>query len=113
MGLAQVSFDVRITVNVRPDDVGFVSHCPVLDVFSQGATEQEALENIKEAVQLFIESCYMRGCLDQVLKDSGFELRSLPASLELSDLSGDESAVHVPLALIADAKNKERQANSR
>ena len=33
----------------------YVSLCPELDVASQGATVEEALANLKEAVELFLE----------------------------------------------------------
>ena len=33
----------------------FVSHCVELDIASQGQTSEEAIENIKEAVTLFLE----------------------------------------------------------
>ncbi len=34
----------------------YVALCPELDVASQGATVEEATENLKEAVELFLES---------------------------------------------------------
>lgn len=33
----------------------FVSHCVDLDIASQGQTSEEAIENVKEAVALFLE----------------------------------------------------------
>jgi len=33
----------------------FVSHCPELGVSSQGLTEKLALDNLKEAVELYLE----------------------------------------------------------
>jgi predicted RNase H-like HicB family nuclease len=33
----------------------FVSHCLEVDVASQGKTENEALENLKEALELYFE----------------------------------------------------------
>ena len=33
----------------------FVSHCVELDIASQGQTSQEAMENAKEAVTLFLK----------------------------------------------------------
>ena len=44
-----------ITVRVVKEDDGFVSHCLDYDIASQGDTSQEALDNIKEAVSLFLE----------------------------------------------------------
>ncbi|MFM8420665.1 MAG: type II toxin-antitoxin system HicB family antitoxin [Verrucomicrobiota bacterium] len=34
---------------------GFVSRCPELDVASQGDDVREALKNLREAVELFLE----------------------------------------------------------
>jgi predicted RNase H-like HicB family nuclease len=34
----------------------YVALCPELDVASQGATVEEAIANLKEAVELFLES---------------------------------------------------------
>lgn len=50
----------------------YVSYCPVLDLYSQGSTSQEAEKNITEAILLFIESCVKRDTLTKVLKDCGF-----------------------------------------
>ena len=33
----------------------FVSHCPELGVSSQGTSEKDALANLKEAVELYLE----------------------------------------------------------
>ncbi len=34
---------------------GYVALCPELDIASQGATVEEALANVREAVELFLE----------------------------------------------------------
>ena len=61
----------------REGDV-YVSHWPTLDVYSQGPTEDVAVRNLVEALELFLASCYRRGQLDRVLKDCGFELNQNP-----------------------------------
>ncbi|NOZ77358.1 MAG: type II toxin-antitoxin system HicB family antitoxin [Euryarchaeota archaeon] len=33
----------------------YVSHCPELDIASQGESVEEALDNLKEAIELYIE----------------------------------------------------------
>jgi predicted RNase H-like HicB family nuclease len=33
----------------------FVAHCPEIDVTSQGTTRDEAMSNLREAVELFLE----------------------------------------------------------
>lgn len=44
-----------ITVSVVQDDDVYISHCLDYDIASQGSTSQEAIDNIKEAVSLFLE----------------------------------------------------------
>ena len=50
----------------------YVSHCPELDLYSQGDTLKEAKANIVEATQLFIESCIEDSTLREVLLECGF-----------------------------------------
>ena len=45
----------------------FVAEAVALPVASQGETEGEAMGNLLEALQLFIECCISRGTLEQVL----------------------------------------------
>jgi predicted RNase H-like HicB family nuclease len=43
-------------VSIKKEDKFFVARCPELDVTSQGKTLEEAQSNIKEAIELYIES---------------------------------------------------------
>jgi predicted RNase H-like HicB family nuclease len=89
-----VRFNMSVPASVRRDGEWFHSSCPVLDVHSQGRTEDEALTNLVEALQLFVETCYEQGTLEQVLRAQGF----VPGH------DGDlvsERMVEVPLSLIA------------
>ncbi len=72
-----------------------VSFCPPLDAYSQGPSEEAALDNLAEALQLFVESCLARGNLDRVLKDCGFEPDADPKPMD------DQHLIHVPLSLVA------------
>ncbi len=69
----QVSMELKVPVAVKKKKDYFVSYCPVLDVHSQGETEEKALDNLVEAISLFLVSCFERGTLDEVLKECGFE----------------------------------------
>ena len=75
----RIGLSVRCTV--QSDDVGYIAHCPALDVFSQGETEAAAVENLAEALQLFVESCRERGTLDAVLKECGFQVDTARPSI--------------------------------
>jgi predicted RNase H-like HicB family nuclease len=50
----------------------YIAHCPPLDVASQGRTVGEAKENLREAAELFLETCIEHGTLDQALRELGF-----------------------------------------
>lgn len=48
----------RIVVEYDPDTKGYASYCPELPgCCSAGDTEQEALDNAKEAIALYLEPC--------------------------------------------------------
>jgi len=70
---AQLELIFRLPIAIKKDQVGYVSHCPPLDVWSQGNTKAEARKNIREAVSLFVVSCIERGTLDEVMKECGFQ----------------------------------------
>lgn len=44
------------TALVQREEDGWVSLCPELDVASQGDTPEEAKANLREAVELFLET---------------------------------------------------------
>ena len=45
-----------LTAIIEREGDGYVALCPELDVASQGATIEEARKNIREAVELFLET---------------------------------------------------------
>ena len=45
-----------LTANIWREEDGYVSHCPELDIASQGDTVEEARANLQEAVDLFFEA---------------------------------------------------------
>ena len=47
-----------LTATIRREDDGFVALCPELDVASQGDSIEEARANLREAVELFLESAH-------------------------------------------------------
>lgn len=72
-----VAFSLRLYGHVRKDAGPnatdyFISHCPPLDVFSQGRTRKEAFDNLIDACALTVEYCLEHNTLDAVLRDCGF-----------------------------------------
>ncbi len=56
--------EFNVTAVIWQEDEVYVSKCPELEVASAGDTPQEALENLKEAVDLYIENAKILGILD-------------------------------------------------
>lgn len=46
----------RFTAVIYREDGGYVALCPELDVASQGDSVEDASSNLREAVELFLES---------------------------------------------------------
>jgi predicted RNase H-like HicB family nuclease len=46
----------RFTAMIYREDTGFVALCPELDVASQGDSVEDASANLREAVELFLET---------------------------------------------------------
>ena len=70
-----VFLQVQLRAQIAKTEIGgYVSYCPVLDLYSQGKTVKEAKNNITEAVRLLIEDCVEQGILNEVLSDGGFRL---------------------------------------
>ena len=51
----------------------WVSRCPLLDLYSQGDSREEAIRNIQESAYLFLTTCCELGTLTQVLHDCGVQ----------------------------------------
>ena len=46
----------QLTAIIGREDDGYVSFCPEMDIANQGVTVDEALDNLKEALELFFEA---------------------------------------------------------
>ena len=70
---AKIVFQVKLPCKTTKLAKWFLASCPILDVHSQGNTEETAKKNLVEALSLFLASCFERGTLDAVLeKNVGF-----------------------------------------
>jgi len=86
---------MSVPISVRKEGKWFYSSCEVLDVHSQGKTKKEASNNLIEALQLFLETCYEEGTFEQVLRERGF----VPG--RDAENIADDRMVEVPLSLVA------------
>lgn len=82
-----VTLDIRLRAFVRKEKKGrYVAVCPRLGVASQGNSVDDAKRSLREAVELWFESCLERGVLDQAMRESAF--RPLPSG-ELAPLGAE------------------------
>jgi predicted RNase H-like HicB family nuclease len=104
---ADAVFKMRVPVRIYKDEAAYVAHCPIFDVVSQGKSESEARKNITEALVLFIETCYSKGTLDTVLKQSGFK-RGPDVVIRTKDicLEKGQKMVTVPVHLLMQQNNR-------
>lgn len=59
----------QLTTIVEREGDGYVSLCPELDIASQGETEAEARENLREALELFFETASAREIQERLLSN--------------------------------------------
>lgn len=66
-----MSKQILLTVVAKEEEKGYSVVCPELNVASQGETFEESISNIKEAIELYIESAEQLGIMDEVLEQLG------------------------------------------
>ena len=63
---------------IKEGDV-FVSYAPDLDLSSCGDSQEEAKNNLREAIVIFVEECLEDGTLDEVLTSLGWHRERKPS----------------------------------
>lgn len=100
----------------RPDDTagGIVTYCPALNIYSHGPNPEEAKDNLRKTILLYIDTCFRKGILGQLLKKAGFMPHPSGESVSVQEIEDEyiqiqeqrfETAfdIEVPLNLIAQA----------
>lgn len=64
---------VRVPGIVFADSGGFVAGSPLLDVYSQGGTEDEAISMARDAIATMLEHWAEQGVLEQQMRARGME----------------------------------------
>lgn len=64
---------MRLEAAFRQDGESWIAWCPPLDVLTQAESKPAALAALKEAVELWFESCIERGVLEEALSEVGFK----------------------------------------
>jgi predicted RNase H-like HicB family nuclease len=67
---------MKLTALIEWEGDGYVSLCPELDVASQGKTIEEARDNLREALELFLESSSPTEIRSRLIRrsESGFRI---------------------------------------
>jgi predicted RNase H-like HicB family nuclease len=113
--LLGITFNLPCRIKQDKEAGVFVSHCPALDVYSQGRNIDEAKEALRSALRLFIAASYEQETLEHTLKSHGFNLApagSLPQEKEFISLAEglvEEFDIDVPLSLISEESRACRQ----
>lgn len=63
--------EIMLAVTLKKEETGYSALCPELGVASQGENVEEALDNIKEAVELYLESSEEAGIKEHLLEKLG------------------------------------------
>ena len=101
-------FNLQLPYATKRDGASHVARCPALDVYSQGPSHRKAVTNLADALRLFLMSCYERGTLDQVLRDSGFRPASpTRRTSTMKTASKQFDTLMVPLPFLVDTRRKE------
>ncbi len=90
----QILFNISIKEEAEG---GYSVTCTDLDIASQGESVDEALENIKEAVELYIESAEELGIIDEVLERLGLTREDLKKGISVPRILKTE----IPIKLAA------------
>jgi predicted RNase H-like HicB family nuclease len=92
--------EFKLPFSLSPKDKWYVASCPLLDVHSQGDTQEQAKQNLREALVAFLSSCLERRVLDEVLKDCG--LTSIVADVAeplFEEPHQTKDYINIPLSL--------------
>ena len=71
---------IRLTLQIVAEDDGYVSRCLELGTASCGDTVEEALLNIKDCVEVYLETIEEMGERQRIFKKRGIKIRKFTKS---------------------------------
>ncbi|MDP3639859.1 MAG: type II toxin-antitoxin system HicB family antitoxin [Nanoarchaeota archaeon] len=89
--------ELILTVVIKKERGTYSSWCPELDVASQGNTVEEARKNLKEAVELHVETMVQNGDLQALLDKLGLTPKDLQKETILPEFFS--GPLEIPLAV--------------
>ena len=67
------NFNIVLKISVKKKKEYYLANSPAFNLTDFGNTSNEAIKNLKNAVELFLETCMERGTLKQALVELGWE----------------------------------------
>ena len=67
---------IRLTNIITKEEKMFFSHCPELDIGSQGETVEEANNNLKDAIILYLNTIKELGTREEIFKKKNIKIYS-------------------------------------
>ncbi|MCX7834926.1 MAG: type II toxin-antitoxin system HicB family antitoxin [bacterium] len=89
--------NIAIRTLIYRDGKNIIAHTPELNLSSWGSTKDEAMKNLREAVQLYCEAAKEENELMQVLEDAGYgcdQITNVWHPPELIELQEIEVEIH-------------------
>lgn len=95
---AKATFTVSFPIEVKKEARYHIASCPSLDVWAHGETQNSAVSNLKDILQLFLTHCFNHGTLELVLKSCGFTSMKKSFSRDTT-YRMDEAEVPLPFVI--------------
>ena len=83
---------IYVTINIEGEGDQFVSTCPELGTASCGDTEQEALDNLREAITVHLNALEEVGERERVFQERNIEVLYTESAVHSAPLVGEEEA---------------------
>ena len=66
---------IKILYEKEAKEAPYIAYIPEFDVSSCGKTEEEAVKNVKQTLEITIEEVKRKGDLEEFLKESGISVK--------------------------------------
>jgi len=85
--MKRITVEVRVQGAVKRDEQAkvYVSYAPALRLYSQGNTQDQAIEALKSAIGLYLKVAYQENIFEKTLRRNGFLLTASPEAAEPVD----------------------------
>jgi predicted RNase H-like HicB family nuclease len=100
-----LALSIKLEAATRQEGDAWLAWCLPIDVTTQAETKQRALASLKQAVELWFESCIARNVLEEALLEAGFH-KTKPRETPTQDVNVVK--LHDPKPSLAHAFSAQR-----